>query len=265
MSRLPLIDNAAHYLAPISEIERALRYPYAAPKGGFLLAKGALLRLEQAQLDAEGLLVGRTPVLSVGSNRAPVQLRRKFGDEAVLPVTPARLHDCDIVHTAYVGYYAAVPCTAFPAVGVAVDLNIVWLDAEQLRHMHRTEGIGVAYDYVEMQSVEHQVLVPDGPVYGYAARYGALDTGNGQPAGLAAIPAIGRSFATLDQHQAASLVRRFVAVDDARPLTQFVADMQREKVARDHINEVLRNYAIHPENPPWKVMSVSGLDIDEYL
>ena len=54
-------------------------------------------------------------VLSVGSNRAPVQLLRKFGPDSLLPVTLARLHDCDITHAAILGYYAAVPCTAFPS------------------------------------------------------------------------------------------------------------------------------------------------------
>ena len=56
----------------------------------------------------------------------------------------------------YPGYYAAVPCTAFPSPGTIVDLNVVWLDDYQLAQMHRTEGINVAYDFVVMETVEHQ-------------------------------------------------------------------------------------------------------------
>ena len=45
------ISDAASYLAPISEVDRAYKYPYDAPEGGFVLASGRLLNLEQAQLD----------------------------------------------------------------------------------------------------------------------------------------------------------------------------------------------------------------------
>ena len=75
------ISDAASYLAPISEADRACKYPYQAPDGGFVLSNGRVLRLDQAllnQLDDDqnrGILAGRTPVLSVGSNRAPLQLR----------------------------------------------------------------------------------------------------------------------------------------------------------------------------------------------
>ena len=101
----PLDDDV--YLAAQSEAQRATDYPYVAPEGAFVLKGGRL-----AALDDPALLAGRTAVLSVGSNRAPVQLRRKFGDDAIVPVTPAILHDCDIVHAATVSYYGAVSCTA---------------------------------------------------------------------------------------------------------------------------------------------------------
>ena len=144
-----------------------------APEGGYLLSHGQLFSLGQRrpledrdQVQNEHLLVGRTPVLAVGSNRAPYQLLRKFGPEAIVPVTPACLHDCDVVHTALVSYYGAIPCTAFPSSGTITELKVVWLDEKQLLQMHKTEGIGVAYDYVEKQGVEHQFEVPAGPVFG---------------------------------------------------------------------------------------------------
>jgi len=262
------IADAAAYLAPISEIDRARKYPYLAPEGGFVLANGRLFHLDEAQLSndhADGILAGRTPVLSVGSNRAPVQLLRKFGMAATVPVTPARLHDCDIVHAAILGYYAAVPCTAFPSPGTVVTLNVAWLDAEQLVQMHRTEGIGVAYDFVQMQGVTHQFNLPVLPVFGYAARAGVLDCGGGEPAGLAAIPAEGRRFQTLDQHQAATRLRQLAKIDDNRTMAQFIADMQVDKPARDAVIERLRPYAIQPQNPPWHLQTVTIDGIDAYL
>ena len=265
------ISDANKYLAPISEFDRACRYPYHAPEGGFVLASGRLLRLEQEQLNRldddphSGILAGRTPVLSVGSNRAPLQLLRKFGLDALLPVTPARLHDCDVTHAALLGYYAAVPCTAFPSSGTVVDLNVVWLDDDQLAEMHRTEGIGVAYDFVKMETVEHQFAVRSGPVFGYTARAGVLDCGNGKPASLAAIPAKGRKFKMFNQAEANAKLRHLAGVDDDRSMLQFIAEMQSDKLARDVIIKRLRPHAIQPSKPPWQQQVVNIDGFDAYL
>jgi len=270
-SQLREIRNAASYLAPISEIDRACKYPYTAPEGGFILASGRLFELDQVQLDQmdedphRGLLAGRTPVLSVGSNRAPVQLLRKFGLDAFLPVTPARLHDCDITHAAILGYYAAIPCTAFPSRGTIVDLNVAWLDDDQLLQMHRTEGINVVYDFVLMETVEHRLTLRSGPVYGYVARAGVLDCGDGEPAGLAAIPAYGRKFKTMTQAEVNAKLRQLAEVDDDRSMPQFIAEMQANKFARDEIIDRLRPYAIQPHNPPWQLQVVNIDYTDSYL
>ena len=265
------IKDAASYLAPISEVDRAYKYPYDAPEGGFVLANGQLLHLDQAQLDLldedphNGVLAGRTPVLSVGSNRAPVQLLRKFGPDSFLPVTPARLHDCDITHAAILGYYAAVPCTAFPSSGTIVDLNVAWLDDGQLAQMHRTEGINVAYDFVLMETVEHQFTVRPGPVFGYAARAGVLDCGDGEPGGLSAIPAHGRKFRTLTQDEANAKIRQLAMIDDKRSMKQFIVEMQANKSQRETVIERLRPHAIQPHNPPWQVQAVDIDGADAYL
>ena len=267
-TQLREISDANKYLAPISEVDRACRYPYRAPEGGFILASGRLLHLDQEKLNRldddphSGILAGRTPVLSVGSNRAPVQLLRKFGLDALLPVTPARLHDCDVTHAAILGYYAAVPCTAFPSSGTIVDLNVVWLDDDQLTEMHRTEGIGFAYGFVKMETVGHGFVVRSGPVFGYAARAGVLDCGNGKPGSLAAIPAKGRKFKMLNQVEANAKLRHLAGVDDGRSMRQFITEMQADKLARDMIIERLRPHAIHPYNPPWRqqVVSMDGFD-----
>ncbi|MEL0141476.1 MAG: hypothetical protein ACPHYI_01345 [Candidatus Puniceispirillaceae bacterium] len=254
------------YLATLSDIDRARLYPYSAPSGGYLLANGALYDLDQKMIDRHRWIFDdRVAVLSVGSNRAPVQLRRKFGDAAIIPVTPARLFDCDIVHAAMLGFYAAVPCTAFPCAGCIVSLNVAWLDAEQLEQMHRTEGIGVAYDYVMMQDVVHDLLVPDQPVYGYSARSGVLDYAGGIPAALPAIAAVGRRFPEISQADAAARVRQLTGCDDSRSHAEFIADVQRDKTARDAVIAGLQNYALFAETPPWHTLSVSVSGIDAFL
>ena len=189
------------YLGELSEYERASLYPYMAPEGSYLLAKGRLFQLNQRDLEegnlvqAEPLLVGRTPVLAVGSN-ALLSIAPQVWLRSNRTRHSAWLHDCDVVHTALVSYYGAIPCTAFPSLGTITELKVVWLDEDQLLHMHKTEGIGVAYDYVEMQGVEHQLEVPVGPVFGYAARAGVLAWEDTKPAGLAAISAQARQFKT---------------------------------------------------------------------
>ena len=62
-----------------SDIARALGYPYPAPTDDFVLRAGVAERF-----DSSVSLIHRTPVLAVGSNRAPEQLRRKFGEEVDL-------------------------------------------------------------------------------------------------------------------------------------------------------------------------------------
>ena len=254
------------YLTTLSDIDRARLYPYRAPSGGYLLADGALYDLDQKMIDRHRWIFdGRVAVLSVGSNRAPVQLRRKFGDAAIIPVTPARLFDCDIVHAAMLGFYAAVPCTAFPCAGCIVSLNVAWLDAEQLEQMHRTEGIGVAYDYVLMQDIVHDLRVPEQPVYGYSARSGVLDYAGGIPGALPAIAAVGRRFPEVSQADAATRVRQLTGCDDSRSHAEFIADVQRNKTARDAIISGLKNYALFAEIPPWQTLSVSVSGIDAFL
>lgn len=265
---LPL--DAAFYLPQQTEIDRALRYPYDAPSGAFVLDCGHLRPLDDVEI-----LAGRTAVLSVGSNRAPVQLHRKFGNNAVVPVTPAILHDCDIVHVAMLGYYGAVPCTAFPSQGCHVSLNVAWLDADQLAEMHRTEAVGVAYDYVRFsenavthldipESNGHRVPA-DTPLYGYNARAGVLDIGDGMPAALPVIEAEGRQFSAFTQAEAATFVRRLCQHNDARDHASFVTDMRENKLARDAIREMLSAHALFATNSPWTIIDIECDDLDAFL
>ena len=89
--------------------------------------------------------------------------------------------------------------------------------------------------------------------------------GVGGPAGLAAIPVEGRQFATLTQDQAAVKLRQLAKVDDDRTMSQFIAEMQADKAARDAIIYRLRPFAIQPQNPPWQLQSVQIDGVDAYL
>jgi hypothetical protein len=176
-------------------IQRALAYPYAAPAGDYLFTGGAAGPLPPG-LD----LTGRTPVLAVGSNRAPEQLRRKFGDAAAVPVTWARLRGFDVVYSAHMAGYGAIPATLHPSPGTVVTVALTWLDEAQLTRMHETEAVGVSYDYGSFRSLEIDV----GPgraaesVGCYITKRGALRL-DGAPVALAEIAASGRRFSARRQ------------------------------------------------------------------
>jgi len=191
--------------------ERAFDYPYSAPDGAFLL-QGGFVRDLPLDYDFDN----RTAVLSVGSNRSPAQLYRKFGGEAEIAVTAVRVHDCDIVHVANLAPYAAVPCSAFPSKGTSVQLNIAWLDRAQLDVMHATESLGVAYDWVEwdMSVIEPLGFSAPKTLYGYAAIAGAFNLSGQGPLGLCQIPAENRVFAEKSQADMQGLVFDHFCMDD---------------------------------------------------
>ena len=99
-------------------------YPFAAPEGSYLLQDGAARPLETPGPE---VFAGRTPVIAHGSNRAPEQLRRKFGAGAQIPVTRAWLSDYDVVYSAHVTMYGAIAANLQHAPGVrARTLSLGW-------------------------------------------------------------------------------------------------------------------------------------------
>ena len=256
-----------HIDGQIAPLAQAKGYPYPAPEGDFWMLDG------RPELRPDGISAkeceGRTPVISVGSNRAPLQLRRKFGDHAMLPVTACTLNDCDIVYAATMSYYCAVPATAFPSKGTKVFLNIAWLDDEQLHHMHATEALGVAYDYVCLEDglVDHGMR-PDlaffnQPIFGYQSRSPMLAIDHA-PVAHAAIPAEGRQFKALMQPEMLAHIKA-IAGDDQIDLDQWLDALRLDKTKRLHVMRLLENHGLDVQDPPWVIQEASADGIDRYL
>ena len=123
-------------------ISRALDYPYSSPAYDFVLDKGSV-----APLEDKISLEGRIPVLAIGSNRSPEQLRRKFGDQDFLPVTCVKLCGYDVVYAAHMASYGSIPAALRRSPGTIIDIGINWLSRIQLERMHETEAIGVNYNF----------------------------------------------------------------------------------------------------------------------
>ncbi|GIR33383.1 MAG: hypothetical protein CM15mP46_3780 [Alphaproteobacteria bacterium] len=84
-------------------------------------------------------------------------------------------------------------------------------------------------------------------------------------AALPAIAAVGRRFPEVSQANAAAQVRQLTGCDDSRSHAEFIADVQRDKTARDAVIAGLQNHALFAETPPWHTLSVSVSGIDAFL
>lgn len=86
----------------------------------------------------------RYPVLAVGSNAAPGQLRHKFGltgdTSDIVPLTRATVRGLGVGHSPHVskaGYVPYVPIAGDP--DSSRDLFVLWLDADQVVRIDATE------------------------------------------------------------------------------------------------------------------------------
>lgn len=82
------------------------------------------------------------PVLAIGSNAAPSQLRHKFADRGtplMIPGVRARVTGVQLGFGAFIAPRGYVPATVYPDAAGEVQLVVQWLDSSQLREIDRTE------------------------------------------------------------------------------------------------------------------------------
>ena len=269
MTDLPPRWCPEHINGVITSTAQARLYPYPAPQTDYWMRDG-LPELRPDGIRGDELL-GRTAVISVGSNRAPLQLRRKVGPSATLPVTTCRLLDCDIVFAATLSFYCASPATACPSPGTVVDLNIAWLDDAQLLTMHETEALGVAYDYIKLadgmvdHNVQHQRAnhpVFDSPVFGYQSRSPLLDLGRGIIA-QAPIPHQGRVFDPMVQVDVLTALQHHVG--DHGDLDDWIMRMREDRPYRLSVMGQMDGLTAECPPAPWDVLDVKAVKPDDFL
>jgi hypothetical protein len=220
---------------PQSDDERlalAKGYPFEAPGFSYLFADGGHRPLSAGGAPG-GLFDGRVPVIAHGSNRAPAQLARKYGNGARIPVSRAWLGDYDVVYSAHVTQYGAIAANLQHAPGARVQVFVTWLDDVQLARMHETELGGENYHYGRMAAV--RLDLETGPAealeaaFVYLSARGCLAR-DGAPLGLATVPAERRPHGELHQEQAQALVRE--RHRPCRPLDQMILDNIRDRNLR---------------------------------
>lgn len=182
---------------------RALAYPYATPGRSYLYLDGAAAELPTGEPD----LAARTPLLSYGANAAPEALARKLASlpGVAMPVLQAELEDFDVVYSAHVSPYGAVPATLMESPGTVAPVFVVHPTAEQRALLTASE---LNYDLVEVGGME-----------AFRSKHGCLSL-DGSPVALAAVRSAGRTLPEMDEPAILERVR--VAVSPALDLERFV-------------------------------------------
>ncbi len=233
----------------------AKAYPFAIPGHSYLYVNGETKPLEG---ETGAMFAARTPVLASGSNQSPEQLQRKYangGDDVVIPMTLASLHDFDAVYSAHITSYGSIPSTPHPSPGTVVRLFINWLTEAQLRRMHETEQPGENYHFgrIEGARVELEGGRRLTGVFGYVSAHGCL-TRDGEPIGLGAVPAANRRYAALGEGDAIAHARDHAAPGQA--VDDFILDaVAKPDLRRRHIT-ALRSHARPASFPGFEKITV---------
>ncbi|HET7454840.1 MAG TPA: hypothetical protein VFJ76_04910 [Solirubrobacterales bacterium] len=173
-------------------LRRALTYPYAAPERSYLYREG---RAEELPDDFD--LSGRRPLISYGANAAPEALALKLAalPGEPLPVVRSQLQGFDVVYSAHVSPYGAVPATLLESPGTVAPVFVVHPTEEQHALLTATE---LNYD-----------LVAVGEAEAFRSKHGCLDL-DGSPVALAAVRSRGRTLPELDQPALLERVRALI-------------------------------------------------------
>jgi hypothetical protein len=126
----------------------------------------------------------RTPVLAVGSNASPAQVRRKMANAGLptqVPITAVRVRGLTVGVSAHVSQPGYLPATPVPDPAAESALWVLWLDAAALDAVDATEP---NYHRVRLPArcpvyLTSGQAVTDGWVY--KSRHGHLLNATGQP------------------------------------------------------------------------------------
>lgn len=192
-------------------LARARGYPYDFPRESFLYRDGEVTAFDPA------MTKGRTPVLAFGSNQSPERLRQKFGTTAghEIPVERGCLYDFDVVFSAHITSYGAVPAMLQVSEGAAVELAVTWLDDDQLEIMHHSEIRAANYFFAALDDVGLRLSgeMVRTTAFAYVGTRGHLEHDDGGAIALSSIRCEGRRFRQMNTAEALEVVRKRHAPD----------------------------------------------------
>jgi hypothetical protein len=184
-------------------LKRALDYPYAAPERSYLYRDGEAAALPAGRLDLDG----RTPLLAYGANAAPSALARKLAPlpGVAMPVLRAELAGFDVVYSAHVSPYGAIPGTLQRSTGALAPVSVVYPSEEQLALLSATEP---NYELRRLAGIACRVegtgTVDE--LAAFVSRHGCLVLDGGE-VGVGAIASASRALPALTEREVQSRVR----------------------------------------------------------
>ena len=246
------------YFPEYSWFEKAISYPYESPVSSFTFKNGKFYQGIHISLK------DRVPIISIGSNRSPYQLKNKFGIEENLCVTPAKLYNSVIVYAASMSSYGSIPATQWPCEGSVSDLNLLWLEKDQLQIMHLSEGLGIAYNYVELDRGTVVIEEEDysGPIFGYISTKGGYIFEGNSPSRLKNIKTNIKTFPSISEYQALNRLF-FENFSGQTSLKCWLKNLISNKSKRLSLIEKMSKKSLLPKNAPWKILDskVTGNNI----
>jgi hypothetical protein len=213
-------------------------YPYERPTRPFAQRGHRTMGADEAGIDP----AERVPLLAYGSNAAPRVLARKLAlsSEPVL-VVPATLRDFDVVYSAHISPYGAVPATLQRSPGTTVEVHVIYMTEAQIELITATEP---NYEPTSLQDVECRLEGGETltELTAYVSRHSCLLL-DGTEAALAAVPATSRAFPALTEPEALERVRALTAPDE--DVESFVlANVVDPGLARDRSARLERRAAL---------------------
>jgi hypothetical protein len=190
-------------------VQRAAAYPYERPSRPFAQRGHRTMDPEEAGIDP----AERVALLAYGSNASPRVLARKLAlsSDPVL-VVPATLSDFDVVYSAHISPYGAIPATLQRSPGTAVEVHVIYMTGDQIELITATEP---NYEPASLTDVECRLEGGEtlAELTAYVSRHGCLLL-DGAEAALAAVPASDRAFPELSELEALERVRALTAPNE---------------------------------------------------
>lgn len=183
-----------------------MAYPYPVPSHPFVQLGHDTV--DPAEVDVDWR--ERVPLLAYGSNAAPAALAHKLSLSAdPVLVVPAWLDDFDVVYSAHISPYGAVPATLQHSPGTAARVHVAHMTSEQVVLVSATEP---NYEPTVLDAVDCHL---DGgetvaKLSAYISRHGCLLV-EGAEVALSAVQASNRTFAELSEPQVLEHVRALLS------------------------------------------------------
>ncbi|HEX2096202.1 MAG TPA: hypothetical protein VHF50_02405 [Solirubrobacterales bacterium] len=187
---------------------RALDYPFGIPSRSYALVGGEAVELDRAEVD----VASRVALLAYGSNASPKVLSRKLSAAPdPVPVMRTALRDFDVVYSAHVSPYGAIPATLARSPGTEVSTFVAYLTGEQLDLVSATEP---NYDLARFDRPSCTLEKGTAPaeLRVYLSKHGALLI-DGREVALSEVEAEGRRFREMTQPQVQQWVRAAGGLD----------------------------------------------------